>query len=184
MAHISTRREAREAVFTLLFETEFQEGRTPQEILALAREDRDLKDDPYVQKTYFGVLQYQRVIDILIDRFSNGWRTNRLSRVSRAVIRLCVYEMMFCEGIPDNVSLNEAIELTKKFDDPKARSFVNGVLNSIKDEIHAKGVATLLSDLSQGVNSDADAAETPTQVEKEVVEEKADEGRSDGPVDL
>ena len=82
------------------------------------------------------------------------------------------------------MSLNEAIELTKKFDDPKARSFVNGVLNSIKDEIHAKGVATLLSDLSQGVNSDADAAETPTQVEKEVVEEKADEGRSDGPVDL
>jgi N utilization substance protein B len=45
--------------------------------------------------------------------------------------------MLFCEDIPYSVSINEAIELTKKFDDPKARAFVNGVLNSVKDELEA-----------------------------------------------
>ena len=52
-------------------------------------------------------------------------------------MRLAVYEMLFEEKIPSSVSINEAIELTKKFDDPKAKAFVNGVLNSVKNELEA-----------------------------------------------
>ena len=52
-------------------------------------------------------------------------------------MRLATYEMLFCDDIPYSVSIHEAIELTKKFDDPKARAFVNGVLNSVKDELEA-----------------------------------------------
>jgi N utilization substance protein B len=47
--------------------------------------------------------------------------------------------MLFCEDIPYSVSINEAVELTKKFDDPKAKAFVNGVLNSVKDSLEAEG---------------------------------------------
>jgi N utilization substance protein B len=54
-------------------------------------------------------------------------------------MRLAVYEMLFCEDIPYSVSINEAVELTKKFDDPKAKAFVNGVLNSVKDSLEAEG---------------------------------------------
>jgi N utilization substance protein B len=54
-------------------------------------------------------------------------------------MRLAVYEMLFCEDIPYSVSINEAVELTKKFDDPKAKAFVNGVLNSVKDALEAEG---------------------------------------------
>ena len=54
-------------------------------------------------------------------------------------MRLATYEMLFEKDIPHSVSINEAIELTKKFDDPKARAFVNGVLNSVKDKIEAMG---------------------------------------------
>ena len=61
-----------------------------------------------------------------------------MSRVSRSVIRLCVYEMIYIDSIPVNVSLNEAVELSKKYDEDKARPFVNGVLNAIKDELAAK----------------------------------------------
>ena len=68
-----------------------------------------------------------------------------MSRVSRAVLRLGTYEMLYCKDIPTNVSLNEAVELTKKFDDPKARAFVNGVLNSIKNEIEKTGAATVIA---------------------------------------
>ena len=53
-------------------------------------------------------------------------------------MRLAVYEMLFCDDIPASVSINEAVELTKKFDDPKAKAFVNGVLNSVKNALEGK----------------------------------------------
>ena len=80
----------------------------------------------------------QDEIDATIERHSNGWKVARLTRVSRAVIRLCVYEMANATDVPATVAINEAIELSKKYDDEKARSFVNGVLNGIKAEYDAK----------------------------------------------
>ena len=139
MATGMTRRQAREAVFELLFESEFTSERSPEDVPALARLDRDIQEDAYVTTTYLGAMERRAVLDVLLGRFSNGWKTDRMSRVSRAVLRLCTYEMLFCKDIPVHVSLNEAVELTKKFDDPKARAFVNGVLNSIKNEIEQKG---------------------------------------------
>ena len=130
-----TRKEAREVVFSLLFETEFQKEKTPEEIYELAREERDLAENEYVKNTYFGIQSHLSELDELISRHANGWRTDRLSRVARAIIRLCTYEMKYDAEIPLNVSLNEAVELTKKFDDPKAKAFVNGVLNAVKDEL-------------------------------------------------
>lgn len=130
------RHEAREAVFELLFETEFRRDEDHQAIFETAVEHREIEVDSYVHDTYFGVLSHLDEIDDLINRHSNGWKTSRISRVSRSILRLCVYEMLYCRGeIPESVSLNEAIELCKRFDEEKARPFVNGVLNSIKNEI-------------------------------------------------
>ena len=157
-----TRRQAREAVFELLFETEFDTDRTPQEVLALAREDRDLGEDSYVETTYLGAMAHRGVLDVLLSKFSHGWKTDRMSRVSRAVLRLCTYEMLYCKDIPTNVSLNEAVELAKKFDDPKARAFVNGVLNSIKNEIEKAGAATIVSNCEAAL-AEAKAQKEPTQ---------------------
>ena len=136
MAQLS-RKMQREAVFGLLFETEFQSDREPQKILELAQEDREIGEDAYVQTVYLGVLDKQPLLDAVIGSVTKGWKTDRLSRVSRAVLRLCTYEMLYCDDIPENVSMNEAIELTKKYDDEKVRGFVNGVLNGIKNELDA-----------------------------------------------
>ena len=76
-------------------------------------------------------------IDALIERHSNGWKPSRISPVSRSAVRLCIYEMLYMKDIPTAVSMNEAIELVKKFDDVKMRAFVNGLLNGVKDEIEA-----------------------------------------------
>ena len=78
-------------------------------------------------------------IDVLLSRHARGWRTDRLSRVSRAILRLGTYEVVFAEKIPAPVAINEAVELAKKYDDPKARSFINGVLNAIKKELEDNG---------------------------------------------
>ena len=70
-------------------------------------------------------------------RHSKGWKPSRISPISRCVVRLCIYEMLYMEKIPAVVSINEAIELVKKFDDQKMKAFVNGLLNGAKDEIEA-----------------------------------------------
>ncbi len=135
-----SRREAREEVFRLLFETEFQKELTPEEIYGLAREDRDFDDVPYIQSTYFGVLEKKEELDELITRHASGWRVDRIAPVSRSLLRLCIYEMRYVADVPVNVAINEAVELDKKFDEPKAKAFVNGILNAVKDELETAKV--------------------------------------------
>ena len=133
------RREAREFVIALLFETEFKDGDNVTEIYELSADNREIPDDDYIKRAYFGVCENREKIDELIGKNARGWKTNRLTKLSRSIMRLAVYEMLFEDMIPSSVSINEAIELTKKFDDPKAKAFVNGVLNSVKNELEADG---------------------------------------------
>ena len=134
------RRAAREAVLALLFETEYHEDETPEAILLRAAEARGIDTkDRYIRKEYFGIMENLATIDALLGRHAKGWRTDRLSRVSRAILRLGTYELVFVEKIPAPVAINEAVELAKKYDDPKARSFINGVLNAIKKELEENG---------------------------------------------
>ena len=134
------RRAAREAVLALLFETEYHEGEIPETIYLRAAEARGIDTgDRYIRKEYFGIMEHLATIDSLLARHAKGWRTDRLSRVSRAVLRLGAYEVVYAEKIPAPIAINEAVELAKKFDDPKARAFINGVLNAIKNELEANG---------------------------------------------
>ena len=134
-----TRKEQREAAFELLFEREFRLEESAEEIFALSTENRDIDSvkETYIKDTFFGVIEHQDEIDGLITEASNGWKVSRLSNAMRSAIRLCVYEMKYCEDIPSTVSINEALELVKKFDDPKSRAFTNGVLNSIKNTLES-----------------------------------------------
>ena len=129
------RREAREAVFELLFETEFKADEAREAIYALSTDHREIEDTPYIREVYFGVGEHLAELDERINRHAQGWKVSRISKVSRSVLRLSVYEMLYRPEIPCSVSINEAIELSKKFDEEKARAFVNGVLNSVKNEI-------------------------------------------------
>ena len=132
-----TRKEQREATFELLFEREFRLEESPEEIFSLSTENRDIDaiKESYIKNTFFGVIEHQDEIDELITEASNGWKVSRLSNATRSAIRLCVYEMKYCDDIPNTVSINEALELVKKFDVPKSRAFTNGVLNGIKEKL-------------------------------------------------
>ena len=132
-----TRKEAREEAFRLLFETEFRTEENPDEIFALSEENREVAENDYIRTVYFGVRAHLAEIDELIVRHSNGWKPSRISPISRSIIRLSIYEMLYLEDVPAAVSLNEAIELVKKFENLKMRSFVNGLLNGVKNEIEA-----------------------------------------------
>ncbi len=135
-----TRREAREAILELLFESGFHPEESPQAIFDRALEMREIKVNDFVKKVYFGVFENIEHIDALLEKHSVGWKKTRISPVARAAIRLAIYEIYFCEDIPDTASINEAIELIKKYDDAeKVRPFVNGVLNAIYKEKSAGG---------------------------------------------
>ena len=135
-----TRKEARTEAFRLLFETEFRTETEPEAIYALSREEREIEDNKYIRTVYFGVREHLEEIDALIAKHSHGWKPSRITPVSRSVMRLCIYEMKYMEEIPTAVSLNEAIELVKTFDDQKMKAFVNGVLNGVKNDVEAAEV--------------------------------------------
>ena len=130
-----TRKIARENTFLLLFEGACKKDETPEEIFNKAVEIRELEVDEYVRSVFFGTYTNIQIIDEMIERNIKGWKKERISPVSLAVLRLASYELLFIEDIPKKVSINEAVELCKKYDDEKAYSFVNGVLHKISLEI-------------------------------------------------
>ena len=132
------RKTARENAFLLLFESIFRSEDTAEEILDMAKSVRSLEVDEYVSRVFFGAYQIAVVIDALIEKNLVGWKAERISPVSRAILRLATYEMMFEDDIPGKVSINEGIELAKKYDDEKTYGFVNGVLNSVADALSRK----------------------------------------------
>ena len=134
-----TRKEARAEAFRLLFETEFHPEGSPEAIYSLSEENREIEENEYIRTVYFGVREHVEELDEMILSHSKGWKPSRITPVSRSAMRLCIYEMKYMKDIPAAVSLNEAVELVKTFDDPKMRSFVNGVLNGVKDALVSDG---------------------------------------------
>ena len=135
MEKMTKRQIAREETFKMLFEHEFSPEKTAEEIYADALITRGFDEDPYIKSTLEGVLSHLDEIREDISRHAVGWKTNRISPASLSCMELCVYEMRYCKDIPLRVSLNEAIELCKRFDEEKARPFVNGVLNAVMKEL-------------------------------------------------
>ena len=131
---VMTRREAREEAFILIFEKQFNDD-SIDAILELATEVRDIKPDEYIKDTFYGVFSNKEEIEAVISKFAVGWSINRISKTSLAILRLAIYEMKYNDSIPISVSINEAVELCKKYATKEDASFVNGILSSFAKEI-------------------------------------------------
>ena len=127
---IMTRKQAREEAFILIFEKELNDS-SLDEILELAEQVREIKPDQYVKNVFFGVFENLEKIDGIISKNAVGWSINRITKTSLAVLRLAIYEIEFVEDIPVSVSINEAVELTKKYSTKEDSSFVNGILSTV-----------------------------------------------------
>ena len=79
-----------------------------------------------------GVVRNRKSIDAIIERFSKHWKLSRMSCVDRNILRVAVFEMLSCPDIPTKVSINEAIEIGKKFGTEDSGAFINGILDSIR----------------------------------------------------
>jgi N utilization substance protein B len=85
-----------------------------------------------------GVLQHREEIDRLIRKHSEHWRLERINRVDKSILRMGVFELLFCDDIPVKVALNEAVDLGKKYGTEESGSFINGILDKIS-RIEAQG---------------------------------------------
>ena len=84
-----------------------------------------------------------------MNRFSSNWKMHRMSGVDRNMLRLAVYEALFCDDIPVKVSINEAIDIGKKFGSRESGAFINGILDSIRMALD-KGELKKGEDVPQG----------------------------------
>ncbi|MBQ9070306.1 MAG: transcription antitermination factor NusB [Clostridia bacterium] len=132
------RTQARENAFILLFEGECREDETALEIFEYAEEFREFEINDFVKTLFFGVHERRKEIDELIEANLVGWNKKRISPVSRAILALSTFEMLALDDVPAKVSINEAVELSKKYDDEKSYVFVNGVLNAIAEALKVK----------------------------------------------
>jgi len=113
-----------------LFDTFFSE-----EHYASLREENELYIDfpdetqmEYIRRLSALIIENCSEIDGFIERYSKGWKIERISRTARAVLRCAICEILYMDDIPNSAAINEAVELAKGYDEPDIVSFVNGVL--------------------------------------------------------
>ena len=100
------------------------------------------KARPFFLKLVNGVVHAKSEIDSIIERFSNNWKISRMSCVDRNIMRIAVYELLYCQDIPPKVSINEAIDMGKKFGTEESGAFINGILDSIRMALKKKEIKT------------------------------------------
>lgn len=131
------RKKSRELAMKLLFESSINEKEIDEAIQDYIENNENTEDldFDYIKMILNGIKENKVFLEDKIERSLTNWKITRLPKVNLAILKIACYEIFFSEDIPDKVSINEAIELAKKYSDDKAPSFINGVLgNMIKRE--------------------------------------------------
>lgn len=125
-----SRKIARERAFKILFAIDVGDN-TIEEASELVIDSQNDGQKFFILKEVNGVLDNLSSIDKVINKYSEDWTVSRMASTDRNILRLAVYEILYCHDIPVSVSINEAIEFAKKYGDEKSYKFINGLLGSI-----------------------------------------------------
>lgn len=123
------RSEMREQAFVLLYEKEFFDEMPLEEIEEIFSENIAPLTE-YAKSAFEGATEHKEELDEIISKFSKDWKINRLPKVNLSILRLALYEILYKEDIPENVSINEAVELAKKYSGKEDSAYINGILGS------------------------------------------------------
>ncbi|MGI9243969.1 MAG: transcription antitermination factor NusB [Verrucomicrobiales bacterium] len=127
------RREGREAAVQFLFCSDINQELTPSDIDGFFSTIRPASPRvrEFAKVLATGVCERRAEVDVVIEENTDNYQLDRISAVDRSILRLAVYEMMFCDDIPNVVSINEAIEVAKRFGTEDSGRFVNGILDNL-----------------------------------------------------
>jgi len=136
---LGRRRKSREFALQVLYQlnitkqdaitalTQFRENFLPNE-----------EADDFLRRLVLGVLKHCKEFDRLIEQHSENWRLDRINMIDRNILRMALFELLYCEEIPPKVTINEAIDLGKRYGSEESGSFINGILDRIQHEVVRK----------------------------------------------
>lgn len=130
------RTQGREAALQMLYQSEFLKGDSLQDmVLTFWDTSRDKELDQasrdFAEKIVYGVLKNIESIDELVSKYAQNWNLSRMAIIDRNVLRLATYELLHCDDIPPKVTINEAVNMAKRFSQIDSGKFVNGILDRI-----------------------------------------------------
>lgn len=148
-----TRANARELAVHLIYGRDFT-GDEPNEIVAirlekeyysqLAQENNVYSDRPsasqlrYIDSVVSGVANRSQELNEQIQKFAIGWDISRISRLTRAIMQLAIFEILYIEDVPTGVAISEAVRLAKLYDGDDTGAFVNGILGSFARSLNSE----------------------------------------------
>jgi N utilization substance protein B len=133
---MATRRRGREAALQLLYAVEMTHADVDEVLRSSwAHALTAARTREFTGVLLRGVIASRDEIDALIREWSANWSLERIGLVERNILRFAIYELMFMPEIPPNVTINEAIEVAKRYGADDAPSFINGILDRIKDQV-------------------------------------------------
>ena len=135
---MGSRRKGRELVLTLLYREEFSDDknikRAIENIIKLDTERTKSNTADFAEDLFRGVLGNREIIDKLLEKYLEHWEINRVAVIDKNIMKMAMYEILFRDDIPDVVSIDEAVDLAKKYSTENSGGFVNGILDRIRKD--------------------------------------------------
>lgn len=133
------RRRSREFALQVLYQLEINPQEIPKALEHIRTHASSGSDDiEFTERIVSGVREHLQEIDHLLENYLQHWRLDRLSSIDRNILRLALFELLYCEDIPPKVTINEAIDLGKKYGTEDSGAFINGILDRIQNEVVKK----------------------------------------------
>ena len=135
------RRRSREFALQVLYQLEITKQGALQAMVQLRENfSPEEGEDEFAKRIVLGVMEHRQEIDRLIEERSENWRLDRMTIIDRNILRIAIFELLYCGDIPPKVTLNEAIDLGKRYGSEESGSFINGILDRIQNEVIRKPI--------------------------------------------
>jgi N utilization substance protein B len=136
---LGKRRRSREFALQVLYQLEITKQGALQAMVQLRENfSPEEGEDEFAKRIVLGVMERRQKIDRLIEERSENWRLDRMTLIDRNILRIAIFELLYCGDIPPKVTLNEAIDLGKRYGSEESGSFINGILDRIQNEVIRK----------------------------------------------
>ncbi len=126
-----TRSQEREQAFLLLFEQLFQPELEAEELIQLGLDSEYIEPSAFTEQLVIAAKEHREELDNKITTYAVGWTLDRMSKVSLAILRLAITELLYFKEVPVGVTINEAVELAKKYAGKEDSAFINGILGTL-----------------------------------------------------
>ena len=138
------RTKSRECALQMLYQVDIRRAEPPQVVEEFWQAEVQAADDvkSYANQLVEGTLRHLADIDHLITAHADNWDLKRMAVIDRNILRLGAFELLYLDGVPAKVCINEAIELAKRFGDAESGKFINGILDAIYKKRQPNGHPT------------------------------------------